>query len=276
MVTKSSELFNQIEANKGKIEFLSTGFTKIDNLLDGGFLRKELVVLGAGTGIGKSYVAGQIFYNIATKGFNSAYFSLEISSQMVVSRLAGSLSNIKPTRIMCGLLNEEEYKAKNEAKSKITMYDEFMNFYDDTYLFDEIIQEIKSRKYEFVVIDFIQNIVKLGLDEYSRLSFIALELQKLAKECNCCILLLSQLSNAISRMGEKAPPEYKGSGSIATVADLAFFIEREVKTDIDWNDKENLVRIYLRKNRRGIAGVYWEYKFIQPGGRIENEPEAKT
>lgn len=255
-----SEVIDNIEQNKKNIEFLPTGFKKLDAFLDGGFMRKELIVIGGHTGIGKSYVAGQIFYQLAIEGFNSAYFSLEVSNEMIASRLIGSLSNIKPTRIYAGLLTPEEFDDKARAKARLTTFDSFLTLYDDVYLFADLKKHIREGKYDFVVIDFIQNVFIPGVDEYTRLSQVALELQQLAKETSCCILVLSQLSNRVAKDGSKVV-EYKGSGSIAMVCDLGFFIERN-----DMDGITNEVRLNLKKNRRGISGFSFPLRFTHPGG----------
>lgn len=258
------EIIEKIETSKADIEFLPTGFHTIDDHLDGGFMRKELIILGAYSGLGKSLVAGTIFKNITSKGFKSAYFSLEISNEMIVARLIGALANIKPTRIIAGLLTPEEHEEKLKAKADLMVFEKYMFFYDDLYLLEDIKKQVKEQGYEFVVVDFIQNIVAKGLDEYERLSFISLELQKLAKETNSCILVLSQLSNRAAREGKDAPIiEYKGSGNIATVCDLGFFMERgEIIND------SNTLKITLKKNRRGPSGITWDLTYFHPGGAI--------
>jgi len=264
---KISSLINEIKESKSNLEFMKTGFKTLDSTLDGGFMRKELVVIGGHTGIGKSYVAGQLLLNIAEQGFSSAYFSLEISSHMVASRLIGSLSNLKPTRIRSGLLEKSEYHEKLEAEAALSAYDDYMAFYDDTYEIDLIIKEIRDKGYEFVVIDFIQNIFSKGShDEYARLSKVALDLQKAAKDLNCCILVLSQLSNSVARdKSIEGTLEYKGSGAIAMVCDLGFFLERETyKPGMSFQG----LKLKLRKNRRGIAGIVYDLAFKQPGGMI--------
>lgn len=255
---KFSQVDQQIDEFKKTVEILPTGLLSIDSFLDDGFFKKELVVLGAPTGKGKSLVAGQIFRNIATKGFKSAYFSLEISSEMLVSRLIGADANISPTKIMMKILADEEQGKKNEAKAELAVYEEFMYFYDDLYKYEEIEKEILEGGYDFVVIDFIQNIMFGKSDEYERLSQVALGLQKLAKKANCCILVLSQLSNAMSRDKKSTIVEYKGSGSIGTVCDLGFFIEE---------DPTGLT-IRLRKNRRGVSGQDFRFAVKQPGGLL--------
>lgn len=261
------QVLKEMEERKKEIEFISTGFSYFDRLLDGGFLQKELVVLGGLSGSGKSYVAAELFFKAVSQGFKSAYFSLEISSQMVVSRLIGSRSGIKPIRIMTETQSGEEWSQFTTGQATVDVYSEFMNFYDDVYELDEIYNEIKKNAYEYVVIDFIQNVVAKG-QEYERMSYIALELQKMAKELNCCILVLSQVSNESGKTIEKESGvlEYKGSGSIATVCDLGMMIVRERTEEGYMLDS---FKITVRKNRRGRSGEFISFDFIQPGGRIE-------
>jgi replicative DNA helicase len=115
-------------------------------------------------------------------------------------------------------------------------------------------------------IDFIQNVLAQGfLSEYERLSHVSLTLQKLAKTRNCCFLILSQLSNNTVNSSQKNT-EYKGSGSIGTACDLGFFITRKEVENI--RDGENAFSLELRKNRRGIPGVEFDFIFKQPGGEI--------
>jgi replicative DNA helicase len=108
-----------------------------------------------------------------------------------------------------------------------------------------------------VVVDFIQNVIEKG-DEYEKLSKVSLELQKIAKEKNCCIIVLSQLSNNAYKTNAM---EYKGSGSIATVCDLGIFVVRDVET----MDKMILT---VKKNRRGRSNIEVVLQSIYPGGKI--------
>ena len=257
-------VFEKIEESKKEMDFLKTGIADLDEFLDGGFLKKELIVLGGHSGSGKSYVAGSFYWSAVKQGFRSAYFSLEISNEMVVSRMIGALANIKPIRVMTGVLDGLEIEAKAESKAELSAFDQFMFFYDDVYELARIYAEIKLNKYDFIVIDFIQNVMAPGNDEYSRLSSIALQLQKMAKELNCCILILSQLSNQVAREKTENVLEFKGSGSIATVCDLGLVITRGET----WTDGSNELFIVVRKNRRGMSGKTISCGFKSPGGAI--------
>lgn len=261
---KATQIIEKINNARKDLEFLPVGIPQIDLLLDGGFIREEMIVIGGFTGIGKSYLASQIMYNIATKGYKSAYFSLEITNQMVLSRLIGQHADVKSIKVVTGNMQEFEHKKAIEAEGKLQGYEEYMEFYDNVYEFNQIEKLIRENNYEFVVIDFIQNIIVRGMDEYERLSHISLMLQKLAKEKRCCILILSQLSNSIARNVNEAQLEYKGSGAIATVCDLGFFLIREIDRDLGM-DKLTLL---LKKNRRGASGQRWELSFRGEGGLI--------
>lgn len=261
------EIIQKIEAGRNETEFLPTGFYDVDYYLDGGLMRKELVMLGGGTGIGKSYVAGQIMYNIAQKGFKTAYFSLEIANEMVVSRLIGSIANIKPTRINSGKLFPDEPEQIEMAQAKVLVYEENMTFYDDIYAFDQIKKTIQENQFDLVIIDFIQNVEIHGIpDEYTRLTQVARQLQNIAKEKDCCILALSQLSNVIANQpADKGSIEYRGSGAIAHACDLGFIITRD---QVAQQGAQQEVKLVLKKNRRGISGGRFELVFRHPGGWI--------
>ena len=257
---RPSEIIANIEKNKETMEFIPTGFKLLDDFLDGGFLRQEMILLGAYTGVGKSFVSGSILYNIAQKGFKCGYFSLEISSEMIVSRILGQKTNIKPTMITSGVLEKNEKKSLKEAKAELIAYDNFIFIEDEIYELDDLEKEIKRSDFDFVIVDFIQNVFEPGL-EYERLSKVALAFQRIAKEANLCLLALSQISNEAHKKGYL---EYKGSGSIATVCDLGMFLKRaEAEENIDG------VELEIRKNRRGPSGRRFALTFTQPGGALK-------
>ncbi len=262
----------ELRENSKDIEVLPTKFKKLDAFLDGGFFRKEFIVLGAPSGIGKSYVAGQLQFNIATQGFKTATYSLEISNDMVISRMIGALANIKPARVMGGWLDKWENEERLAAEAKITAHEDTMLFEDDIYDLEALKKSIEENKSDFVIIDFLQNIEMPGsLDENTQLKRISRDLQKLAKKNDCCILALSQLSNQMAR--EKAEKienmEFRGSGAIAHAADLAFVMARGEQTQTLGE-----IKMFLKKNRRGPSGMQFNLLFRAPGGLIveENKP----
>lgn len=257
-----SQISADIEERKKTIEILSTGFMQLDEYLDGGFLKEEFIVLGGGTGRGKSMWGVNLFYNIASQGYKSAYFSLEISNRMLVSRIYGMLSGVTPARIMIKMLSGAEEEKRMRAEAEASIYENGMDFYDDVYKMEDIEKAMRASKYDFVVVDFLQNVMLRGMDEYERLSFISLRLQKLAKELNCCVLGISQLSNAMSKSKDSSVVEYKGSGGIGTATDLGFFIED--------SNMQGVSKLRLRKNRRGLSGDEFFFH-VDSGSRLSDK-----
>lgn len=243
------------------LEFIKTGLSTLDRELDGGLLRKELVIIGGFTGVGKSYLGGQIFWNSVLQGFNSSYFSTELSDRMIVLRLIGSLANIKPIRIIKQDLNDNEVEIIKKAQNKVYAYEKLMTFHDDLYQIAEIEKTVEKGNPEFVIVDFLQTIMAgRKADEYARLNDISLRLQRLAKNQNCAILAFSQLSNRVAREGlDGGILEYKGSGSIAQVCDLGFYLKRE---------RSDRLKLILRKNRRGYSGQEFWLEQVLPGGLL--------
>lgn len=266
MVKKPSEIIKAINEQSKDVELLPTGFPRIDAFLDGGLMRKELVVIGAGTGIGKSYVSGQIQLNLARAGFKTACYSLEISNEMVVARMIGGIANVKPAKITTGNISVSEREEIVKAQATIAAHEKYLNFEDNVYEFEELKKAITDAKYDFIIVDFLQNIeVERILDENSQLKKVSRDLQKLAKSQDACILALSQLSNKMaSEKAEKVTSaEFRGSGSIAHACDLGFILERGTPTP-----RSNPLLLHLKKNRRGASGVTFDLEFQYPGGKI--------
>lgn len=258
---KVSEIFDTIEKRKKNIDIISTGYPSIDIALDGGFFKQEMIILGGKPGSGKSFLASSLFYKIAKQGFKSAYFSLEISSDMLVSRLIGADADIQPTTVMLKKTDEQTQEKILDAKANVSVYENLMYFYDDIYDYPTLEKEILANKFDFVVIDFIQNILTTGKDEYERLSKLAHNFQRLAKQANICLLVVSQLSNTISKERRTDIVEYKGSGEIAIVCDFGFHIAKGK------NGVGSFV-LQMRKARRCITGTEMNFKLVSPGGRI--------
>jgi len=264
---KASQVIDLIKQNRKNHEFIPTGFASLDDNLDGGFLKKELVVIGGSTGAGKSYLAIHLAMQAANAGFKVGYFSLEISMELVVARMIGMKAGVKASHILYGLADEGDIQLKKAQTFVIGLSDLF-NVEDVVYELPIISEAIRKEKYEYVVIDFVQNVIGSRADEYERLSFISLHLQKLAKELNCCVVILSQLSNEVARDDiETRALEYKGSGSIATVTDLGFFLaQTKPENELVVEENTQTYQLRLAKNRRGPSNMFTKLLVRWPGG----------
>lgn len=275
---KVSEVLARIDKNKGSHEFIPTGFPSLDVLLDGGFLKKEMVTIGGATGVGKSYLATHFADQAVSAGFRTGYISLEISNDLILARLIGMRSNTKSSHILYDRVPQERTLEYKKSRAEMFALENTLEMFEDEYEFTALQKIINEGHFEFVIIDFMQNIIDDSAAEYERLSRTAIKLQRLAKTANCCILVLSQLSNAVvNAKPNERPFEYKGSGSIATVTDLGFYFLKEVvyEDDLLGDKKEtkdpNFTKytLSLIKNRRGPSGVDTPLVANWPGGALK-------
>ena len=116
-----------------KYQPIPTGISDIDRAIGGGFIRQQLVLLGAAPGTGKTALAQWIFEGMATRqGTRCLYLNLEMSREQILSRsfsriLAAKGYTMKPTQILQGYSwnfeQEEQIKrAAEEYKAKIAPF----------------------------------------------------------------------------------------------------------------------------------------------------------
>lgn len=115
--TALEELLADIKtAQQGYLPIWSTGFSKLDEKLDGGFLGGNLILLGAISSLGKTTFALQIAENIAASGKDVLIFSLEMSKNELnaksISRNTYRLTD-----------SEKDYEKKSRQKYRLTMGD---------------------------------------------------------------------------------------------------------------------------------------------------------
>jgi len=260
-----AELEIRIREKVSKHEAIPSGFRHLDNFLQGGLWKEELAILGGKTGSGKSFFALQAALNAAAQGFKVHYYSLEMSAESLVCRMIGFLADMSPTAHL-ETMTLEDAARWDEYANKLAVYSHSFLIYDTVYELAEIEKQVMADKPDFVVIDFIQNVQTVRGEEYERMGTVSLRLQKLAKQANCAILALSQLSNTVSRESADSDSlEYKGSGSIAMVADLGFFLVRMV-------DKSSLnaqIKLILKKNRRGDSFAQFMFNVLRPSGKFK-------
>ena len=99
-----------------KYEPIPTGITDIDNAIGGGFIRQQLILLGAAPGAGKTALAQWIFEGMAKRGTSCVYLNLEMSREQILARsfsriAAANGSKIYPTTILQGYKWTEEQRA---------------------------------------------------------------------------------------------------------------------------------------------------------------------
>jgi len=276
---KILDVLKEIKKKHSESEFIPLGLPKLDALFDGGFLRQELVVIGGPTGSGKSFLACHLGKVASAAGFNTAIYSLEISSRTVVARIIGSEAEVKAAKILSGKMSEEEKERVKEATATVLARHSLLEVFDDKYTLKDIFADIKKRGVEVAIIDFIQNIIHPISDQYERLSRVSLEIQKMAKSLNVAMVVFSQLSNLMVREGaETTRLEYKGSGTIAQVADIGMVLFREGEIEdlaVNLPPIQHFI-LSVRKNRRGPSWQNVRLVMKFPGGSVYEEKEISA
>ena len=260
-----------------------TGLTELDSRL-GGLHKQDLVIIAGRPSMGKTALATNIAFhaakNIEKKGSKStiAFFSLEMSSEQLSTRILSEQSRIRSNDIRRGKVSEKEFEQFIETSKNIS---ELPLYIDETPAITIAAISNRSRRIkrlfglELIVVDYIQLMKSSGKKEYNRvqeISEITQGLKALAKELNVPVLALSQLSRAVEHRDDKKPQlaDLRESGSIEQDADVVMFVFRESYylqnkeptvgsiEHAEWQTKMNeishLADIMISKQRHGPTG----------------------
>ena len=260
-----------------------TGLTDLDSRL-GGLHKQDLIIIAGRPSMGKTALATNIAFhaakNIEKKGSKStiAFFSLEMSSEQLSTRILSEQSRIRSNDIRRGKVSEKEFEQFIETSKNIS---ELPLYIDETPAITIAAISNRSRRIkrlfglELIVVDYIQLMRSSGKIEYNRvleISEITQGLKALAKELNVPVLALSQLSRAVEHRDDKKPQlaDLRESGSIEQDADIVMFVFRESYylqnkeptvgsiEHAEWQTKMNeishLADIMISKQRHGPTG----------------------
>ena len=262
-----------------------TGFPMLDDLL-GGLQRSDLIILAARPSIGKSSLAISIARNAAVDhGRNVAIFSLEMGKEQLVQRLLSGETGVDSKRLRLGMLTDEEETKIIQASSVLS---EAPIYLDDssTLRVAEMWSKARRLHYEkgidLLIIDYLQLIHGEGKTEnrVQEVSDISRSLKGLARELNCPVIAVSQLSRAVEMRTPHIPmlSDLRESGSIEQDADVVVFIYREDAyfTEEEWGRKnpdknypKGIANVIVAKHRNGPVGQV-DLKFVHRLARFEN------
>ena len=253
----------------GKFEPVKTGIASYDNII-GGMNKSDLIILAARPGMGKTAFALNIAYNVATSSrYNPkksvVFFSLEMSSAQLAQRIISSACMIDHGVLQKGTLSEDEWRLLVEFQKERLLGTRFL--ISDNSLTTITEMKAKIRRIDdvgLVVVDYLQLMGGNKPDRVQEITEITRSFKLMAKEFNVPILLLSQLSRAISKREDKTPQlsDLRDSGSIEQDADLVMFIDRPDASNPDAKRK-NEADLYIQKNRHGQTGrltLAWDGK----------------
>lgn len=261
------ESIKQIEDAKNQesgVIGVASGFTALDRVTSG-WQPSDLVIIAARPAMGKTSYVLSLARNAAVDfGIPVAFFSLEMSSVQLVTRLVSAESEISSEKLRSGELRDDEIQ---QIQTKIAGLAEAPLFIDDTAGLSVFELRAKARRLKaqhdikLLIIDYLQLMSGSGEHGGNReqeISMISRSLKSIAKELNIPVLALSQLSRAVeTRGGDKRPQlsDLRESGSIEQDADMVQFLHRAqyygITEDEDGNSTEGVATVIIAKHRNG-------------------------
>jgi replicative DNA helicase len=243
---RTVELAEKAQQRGGRISGLVTGFTDIDSLL-GGLQPSDLIILAGRPGMGKTSLATNMAFYTARaytqdiesgaevpRGAPVLFFSLEMAAQQLSARILSEACEIEMWKIRNGRFTEDEWEKFVLSMQELSTLPLYI---DDTggISVAQIAARARRLKREkgigCVMIDHIQLVAGSGRTEnrVQELTEISKSLKVLAKELDCPVVALSQLSRAVDARDDKRPvlSDLRESGSIEQDADVVMFVYRE-------------------------------------------------
>lgn len=278
-------------SNKEGLSGIPTGFDKVDKLTSG-WQPSDLIIIAARPGMGKTALTLTMARNIAVD-FNQpvAFFSLEMSSVQLITRLISSETGLSSEKLRTGKLEKHEWEQLNV---KVKTLEKAPLFIDDTPSLSIFDLRAKARRLasqygiKMIMIDYLQLMTaggsQKGGNREQEISTISRNLKALAKELSVPVIALSQLSRAVeTRGGSKRPllSDLRESGAIEQDADIVSFIYRPEYYKIDeWDDEERSPTegqgefIVAKHRNGGLENI--RLKFIGHLGKFDNLDDFDT
>ncbi len=289
--TSVHEVLRRIEnAKKSGTEIIgtNTGFINLNDILGGGMQSSDLIILAARPSMGKTSLAVNIAINAAAtfsretngqKQRSVGFFSLEMSSEQIASRIIAIKTGIDGSRVRTAKVSPEEFITISNTMGDINS----LPFYiDDTPSLSISALRTKARRIRrqnnlgLIVVDYLQ--LMRGSSHYDsggrvlEIGEITNGLKAIAKELDIPVVALSQLSRAVENREDKRPQlsDLRESGNIEQDADVVMFIYRPEyylmrkmpmgdENFVEWQKEidsvKNVAEVIIAKHRNGPVGT---------------------
>ena len=300
-VNEVVDRMEKLSIDKNAFRGIKTGFPTLDNYTKG-FHKGDLILLAARPGIGKTSLALNICANAAIYGGATvAIFSLEMPISQIAQRTMCSIGNSSMDNATSGTTNSKVWETVMQTKEQL----EGVGLYvDDSSLTTptQILSKCRRLKAEhgldMVMIDYLQLMRsesdgrKDSGNRSQEVGEMTRALKIAARELECPIIVLSQLSREIEKRNDHKPQlsDLRESGSIEQDADIVMFIDRANEANQELNDDEDVIRdpnaddgelckLIIAKHRNGSLGSillkwYGQYtRFEEPkANRLSEAP----
>lgn len=265
----------------GHLSGIASGLRDLDVCI-GGLQSSDLIVLAGRPGMGKTSLVTNIAFNVtnaylpaqqadgsfkAENGGVVGFFSLEMSSEQLATRIISEQAQVPSSRIRRGKLTEADFEklvSCTQRLQNIPLFIDSTGGISIAQLSARARRLKRQRGLDLIIIDYIQlmqgSSAKSSQNRVQEITEITTGLKALAKELNVPIIALSQLSRQVESRDDKRPQlsDLRESGSIEQDADVVIFIYREE---------------YYLKNREPKPGtddyIKWEGDMAEARGKAE-------
>ncbi|MCI8349272.1 MAG: replicative DNA helicase [Firmicutes bacterium] len=257
VLMKNLKLIDEAERNKGSVVGLPTGFKLLDEKTSG-LQKSDLIIVAARPGMGKTAFALNVAAQSAVKAKASVMiFSLEMSQEQLGQRLIAMQARVESEKLKKGDLERKDWDRINVALDELN---ETKIVIDDTPGISVMEMRNKCRRLkaeqglDLVVIDYLQLMTFDGRADsrQQEVSALSRHLKLLAREMDCPVIVLSQLSRAPEQRQDKRPmlSDLRESGSIEQDADIVIFLYRDDYYNEN-TEKPGVCEVHLAKHRSG-------------------------
>lgn len=261
VLLENIEIIDRASQMDGGLTGITTGFKYLDSMTSG-LQRSDLIILAARPAMGKTAFALSLALNAAVKGGASVMvFSLEMSKEQLGQRLLSMESKVSMQNLKTGRLERRDWDDINIALDVLSKAN--INI-DDTAGINIMEMKSKCRRLkgeeglDLVVIDYLQLMTPEGRADSrtQEISVISRNLKLLARELDCPVLVLSQLSRAPETRTDHRPmlSDLRESGSIEQDADIVIFLYRDEYYNED-TESPGECEVIVAKQRSGPTGT---------------------
>jgi len=266
-----------LAASKSNITGLSTGFLDLDRMTSG-WQKSDLVIIAGRPSMGKtSFAMNMVESAILNQEKPVLVFSMEMPANQLMIRMMASIGKIDSNNMRSGKLDDSEWSRLSKASNRLKNRPLYI---DDTPGISPI--ELRNRVRQLVrehgdigliMVDYLQlmNGSMPAENRTNEITQISRELKAIAREFDCPVLALSQLSRKCEERTNKRPlnSDLRESGAIEQDADVVAFIYREEVYDRDNIDLKGVAEIIIGKQRNGPIGDC-KLTFLDSYTRFEN------
>lgn len=273
VLVENLAIIDRAEQMDGGLTGITTGFSKLDEMTSG-MQKSDLIILAARPAMGKTAFALSLARNAAVKGKASVIiFSLEMAKEQLTQRLLSMESKVDLQTLKTGRLERRDWDDLNVALDILSNSNIHI---DDTAGISIMEMKSKCRRLkaeaglDLVIIDYLQLMNPEGKADSrtQEISVISRNLKLLARELDCPVLVLSQLSRAPEQRTDHRPmlSDLRESGSIEQDADIVIFLYRDEYYNKEDTEKPGECEVIVAKHRSGPTGsvdVAWIERYTQ-------------